>query len=119
MLQNLCQLLGELDLAAQLKGPSLSEGTRDLLIANLSYNVEIRLHIKWFGQESKLFKEAIDLLEGAIQAEIDVLAYERDNPEILQNGAWYSDEKFMQLMNKSMELRGEADWEITTLMGKI
>lgn len=119
MLQNLCKLLGELDLAARLKDPSLSEGTRNLLIARLNANIKFQLNIKWFGREEKTFEKAIDLLGGAIQAEIDVLIYERNNPEKCENGAWYFNKNYMQLMNKSMELRGKADWEITRLMGKI
>ncbi len=119
MLQNLCKLLGELDLSARLKDPSLSEGTRNLLIARLNDNVEFQLNIKWFGRESKLFEKAISLLGGAIQAEIDVLIYERDNPKKCENGAWYYNRDYMRLMNKSIELRGEAWSEIYKLMGKI
>ena len=119
MLQNLCSLLGELNLAARLKDPFLSEGTRNLLIARLTDNMEFQLNIKWFGRDSKTFEKAINLLRAAIQAEINVLAYERDNPEIWQNGTWYSDKNYMRLMNKSMELRGEARAEIDKLTSKI
>ena len=97
----------------------MSEQTRGVLIARLSNNMEFGLNIKWFGRDSKTFEKAIKLLRAAIQAEIDVFVYESQNPEIHENGAWYSDKNYMRLMNKSMELRAEARSEIHKLMDKI
>jgi len=119
LLQNLCKLLGELEFAASLKGPWLSEETRDTIIANLRYNNETRLNINWTGRYSPVFKKAIDLLEAATQAEIDVLLYEKQNREKCENGKWYSDADYMKLMEKSMTLRAQADFELIELLGKL
>ena len=119
MLRSLCKLHGELELTGHLKNPLLSERTRDLLITRLNNNKDIFLNIKWFGRDSQLFEKAINSLKDAMQAEIDVLIYERQNPEICKNGAWYYDKDYMKLMNKSIELRSEASMQIYKLMNKI
>ncbi len=110
----LCKALGSLEMAATLKSSSLPEITRSLIIARL--NSDMELLDNW--NMASYLEEVRDALKAAIQAEIDVFVYEGQNPEKCENGAWYSNQDYMQLMNKSIELRSEASTQIYELMSK-
>ncbi|MHC4397872.1 MAG: hypothetical protein ACYS1A_19685 [Planctomycetota bacterium] len=108
-LRQLCLALGELELTGRLKDPSLSEGTRHLLIARLSNNIKFYLNSKWMF--SSLEKPRSALID-AINAEIDVLSHESQMYEKDSSYRWYDDPVYKSLMDKSILLRSEASMQI-------
>ena len=109
----LCSTLGSLEMAASLKFPSLSEGTRSIIISHLDYKIKILE----FMSMDPLLERAKEAVVDAIRAEIDALEFEEQNTG--RGGSLLENPDYMRLLNKSMALRGEAIAEVDALMNKI
>jgi len=114
-LRELCRVFGWLEMGAALKGTSLSEGTRPLIISHLDYNVKL---LNLWDMAPPL-EEARDALIDAIRAEIAVLNFEKQHTKTKRYESLLDNQDFMLLIEISMSLRGEAATQIDKLMYKI
>lgn len=112
-LEMLCGNFGKLELAADLKGFSMSEDTRCRIIDHLNFEIKI-LNLPVSTEPVRIARNA---LVKAMQAEISVLEFEQQHAiENDKHGRLLGNKEYVRLMEHSMELRGEAMVKINKLV---
>lgn len=112
-LSQLCESLGSLKIAADLKSTSMSDNTRAKIRNYLDHEITFLDH----SFDVSSLRKAKDALIDALSAEIDVLEFELEYP--IKDSRILENEDYMQLMERSISLRSEAFAEIDKLMNKI